>query len=148
MEPPTRLANGWEEALEFTFSGPDAQADAEALGVFLAREFPDWRTHRPSTPAPTQGTGRRDLPIAIPILALILTAPAALKHSLDLADRLKLQSKFDRLIAWAKERRAQASRNPFLAVPPSGASVPLAQAKPEQLLEAVAPQTPKPPSEP
>ena len=85
---------------------------------------------------------------AVAIIALIVSLPGGIKDSLDLAEQLQLKAKFERLIARARERRAQRRRNPFIALPPQGNPVPLDQVKPEQLLEALAARTPKPPPKP
>jgi hypothetical protein len=53
-----------DQVLEFSFDGPDAQADAQALADFLKNELPDWPARlaqrepspnlrpAPATPAP------------------------------------------------------------------------------------------------
>ena len=56
----------------------------------------------------------------------------------DLAVRLQLKQKVEQLIAWAKERRTRSQRNPFVVLPPDHKVVPLDQAGPEQLLDAIA----------
>jgi hypothetical protein len=132
---------------EFCFDGREAEADAQAWADWLAREFPDWRV-RPAANPPPPTPGTRDLALTVAIIALIVSLPGGIKDSLDLAEQLQLKAKFERLIARARERRAQRRRNPFIALPPQGKPVPLDQVKPEQLLEALAARTPKPPPKP
>jgi hypothetical protein len=132
-----------KQELEFRFEGKQAEADAQALAGFLAQEFPDWPARVSPSQPPPNPPGTRDAATTIVIIALIVALPSGIKDGLELADRLK--PKIDRLIAWAKERRARRQRNPFIALPPHGTSLPLDQVKPEQLLAAVAAQAPKPP---
>lgn len=125
-----------KQELEFRFEGKQAEADAQELAGFLAQEFPDWPSRvGPSQPSPNP-PGTRDAATTIVIIALIVALPSGIKDGLELADRL---------IAWAKHRRARRQRNPFIALPPHGTSLPLDQVKPEQLLDAVAAQAWKPP---
>ena len=134
-----------KEEFEFRFDGPQAEADAQVLAGFLAKEFPDWHARVSRSQPPAKPPGTKDAALTVAIIALIVALPGALNDGLDLADRLKLTPKFERLIAWARERRARGQKNPFLALPPHGTPVPLDQAKPAQLLDAVAALAPKPP---
>ena len=124
--------------LELQFDGPHAEADAQALAEHLAREFPSASTRFVRKENSTRADGTRDLPLIIPILALLVALPAAVKHSLDVNDRLELTKKCARLVAWAKERRARRQQNPFVVLPPHGVKTPLDQAQPEQLVNALA----------
>ncbi len=133
------------QEIEFRFEGPEAEADANALAGFLAGESPDWPAHVGRSQSPPKPPGTRDAGLTVAIIALIVALPSGLNDGLDLVERLKLKSKFERLIAWAKERSARHQRNPFISLPPHGASVPLDQVKPEQLLDAVAALATRPP---
>ena len=130
---------------EFLFDGPSADADAQALADFLAGEFPDWPARVGSSQPPPQRPGTRDAGATLAVIALVLSLSGAVKNALDLAERIKLQQKFERLIAWAKDRQARRLRIPSVVIPPHGRPVRLDQAKPEQLLAAVAAQIPLPP---
>ncbi len=135
--------------IELHFAGPHAEADAAALAEFLAGELPGAGARivrRPGAPRPE---GTRELPLIIPVVALLLALPAAVKHALEVNDRLELTKRCARLVRWAKERRARRQRNPFVVLPPQGVKTPLDQATPEQLAAALTgpvgpPTTPKP----
>lgn len=134
-----------KEEFEFCFDGQQAAADAQALADFLAEEFPDWPVRVGPIQPPLRPPGTRDAALTVAIIALLVALPSGLKDGLDLAERLKLKPKFERLIAWARERHARRQRNPFIALPPRGTPVPLDQVEPGQLLDAVGALAPKPP---
>jgi hypothetical protein len=127
-----------KQDFQFTFDGPEAQANAQALNAFLKTEFSDWSTQIAPVQPPPSAPDKRDAALFVAIIALIVALPSGIKDGIDLADRIQLKPRLDRLIAWAKERRAQRLRNPFVAVPPQNTPIPLDQAKPEQLLDAIA----------
>jgi hypothetical protein len=127
-----------KQDFQFIFDGPDAQADAHALDAFLKTEFSDWSVHISRIQPLPSAPDKRDAALFVAIIALIVALPSGIKDGIDLADRILLKPKLDRLIAWAKERRAKRLRNPFVAVPPQNTPIPLDQAKPEQLLDAIA----------
>jgi hypothetical protein len=129
---------------ELRFEGEQAEANARTLADFLAQELPDWQTRVVPCPPKSKPDETRDAGIVIALVTLVLILPSALKDGLDLADRIQLKPKIERLIAWAKERRGRRLKNPFVVLPPHGTPLPLDQAMPEQLLDAVAAQTPKP----
>ena len=125
-------------SLEFQFDGPSAQDDADALAGFLRSQFADWPTQivqRPETPAdqPTmRGTG------VVAVLALLLAVPGALKNAYDLAERIQLKAKFERLIAWARGRRAEGRRVPTLVLPRTQRTVPLDEIRLDEVLDNIA----------
>jgi hypothetical protein len=134
-----------KQELELYFDGQAAETDARDLGDFLAREFPDWPARVGPVPAGSAAPGTRGAGTALAIIALVVALPSSIKSTLDLADRMKLKSKLERLVAWAKERRSRRAKNPVIALPPHGVAVPLDQAKPEQLLAALDAQATKTP---
>ncbi|MBL9128328.1 MAG: hypothetical protein JNL97_11800 [Verrucomicrobiales bacterium] len=69
-------------------------------------------------------------------VTLILSIPPAVLAVWDLAARMKLKPRIERWITLAKERRARGQQNPFLALPDQS-QVPLDEARPEQVLDAV-----------
>jgi hypothetical protein len=71
---------------------------------------------------------------------LILSIPPAIQSAWDLAQRIKLKEKIDKLIAWAKDRSVRGKVNPSVLLPPEGKAVPLDQAASQQILDAVAAQ--------
>lgn len=125
---------------------PDDPEAGTELESALREHFPGCdlgRTvKRPRPPA----AGTRDAVLTVAVITLVLTIPSAVKNSLDLAERFKLKARCERLVAWAKARRARRKVNPFAAVPPNGKLIPLDQARPDQLLEAIAgPESPSRP---
>ena len=133
------------QEFEFCFEGREAENDAREMADFLAKEFPDWSTHVGPGQPPRSVSGTRDAATTIAIIAVMLSLPGSIKDAIDLAARLEIKPKFERLIAWAKARRTRRLKNPSVALPPHGASVPLDQVKPEQLLDALVTLAQKPP---
>ena len=131
-----------QPVFEFNFEGPDAADDAQALAVFLEQELPDWPARVGPSQSPPKRPGTRDAGTTLSIIALALSLPGVAKNALDLAERSKLQQKFERLIAWAKQRRAGRLDVPVVIIPPHRTPVRLDQVKPEQLLAAVPAQMP------
>lgn len=127
--------------IEFQFHGPHADADARELAELLARELPDCPARLEPRPPPAPNPHTRDA-TTLATIALVLSVT---QTSLELADRFKLAEKLTRLIQWAKARRARRQPVPAVIVPPHALQVPLDQAKPEQLAEALASPDPKPP---
>jgi len=126
--------------MEFVFDGSDASDSAEALVDFLKQILPDWPARRHPTPN-RRPQMRGD---ALDLITFLVTIPAAVLSGWNLAVRLQFKQKFEKLIAWAKERRTRGQRNPFVVLPPDNKVVPLDQVQPEQLLDAVAAQAQKP----
>ena len=125
------------ESLEFQFGGPDARDDAESLADFLRSDFADWPTRIVERPAAQAGqpTMRGD---TLAILALLLALPGALKNAFDLAERIQLKAKFDRLLAWARQRRAAGRRVPTVVLPRTQRTVPLDEVRVEEVLDTIA----------
>jgi len=130
------------EGIEFGFDGQHAEAEAQAYAEFLAQEFPTGASRSP-TMAPCKGSGTRDAALILAIVALAIALPSALTDGLEVSQSLELKAKFERLIVWAKDHRARGLKNPLVALHPRGTSMPLDQAKPEQLLDAVIANAPK-----
>lgn len=131
--------------IEFQFEDDGPHNGTDDLAQWLQREFPSAHVETNHRPAPTPPGEHRDLNTTLNVAILILALPQGVKATVDLADRYHLREKLARLIAWAKERRARRLRNPFVALPPHDLKVPLDQAKPEQLLDAVAAPEKSPP---
>lgn len=124
----------------------DDEVTAKDLESVLKECLPECGVTRAVRRPRPSAAGTRDAILTVAVITLILTIPPAVKNSLDLADRFKLKDRCERLIAWAKARRARRKVNPFAAVPPNGKLISLDQASPEQLLEAIA--GPEAPSRP
>jgi hypothetical protein len=130
-----------EPQLQFHFRDSDSRGAADELAQFLANELPDWQPRVEEQVL--SGEARRDTdPVAI--IALILSIPPAIQSAWDLAQRIKLKEKIDKLIAWAKDRSARGKVNPSVLLPPEGKAVPLDQAASQQILDAVAAQSARP----
>ena len=120
------------EQLQFEFRGSEGREAAGELSEFLRHEFADWQSNV-AEQSPADAVLRSD-PVAV--IALILSVPSAILATWDLAERMKLRAKVDHLITWAKVRAACGKANPTLMLP-QGRAVPLDEAKPEQILDAV-----------
>jgi hypothetical protein len=125
-----------ESPLQFHFRGSESRDAANELAQFLGKELPDW----PSQVVEQTPSGEAQRADPLTIIALILSVPPAIESSWDLTQRIKLKEKMDRLIAWAKARAARHAINPSVMLPRSGQAVPLDQATPQQVLDAIAAQ--------
>lgn len=86
--------------LKFHLQGPQSGATAAALETFFAETF-DAKARRENPRIPPSGeTEKAADPIAV--AALILSIPGALLATVDLAERLQLKQKVERLIALAR----------------------------------------------
>ena len=134
---------------EFRFEVEQAEADALALKDFFAQEFPAAAARVARRQSHPRRDGVRDAHLTISIFALVLSATSATKNAFDLAARFKLKEKVQRLIDWAKARRKAGQRNPFVVLPPDNKIVPLDQAQPDRLTDAlVAHANPHPTAKP
>jgi hypothetical protein len=124
-----------EPTLQFHFTDSESRGAADELAQFLAKELPDWQPRVEKQVV--SGEARKADPVAI--IALILAIPPAIQSVWDLAQRIKLKEKIDKLIAWAKDRSAHGKVNASVLLP-EGKAVPLDQAAPQQILDAVAAQ--------
>ena len=106
----------------------------------LRDELPDWQSQL-AEKAPSTEVERVDPLTVIAVVSLILSVPPAIQSSWDLAQRIKLKEKIDRLIARAKARSAQGKIIPTVVLPHEGRAVPSDQAAPQQLLDAIASQS-------
>ena len=130
-----------QHSIEFQFQGEGREAEAKELEALLADTFADWPQHvTEKTSIPT--SSNKSDPVAV--AALILSIPAALLATWDLAQRIRLKEKVDRLINWAKEKAKNTpAGHPNLPIHPTvhlpdGRVLPLDQLKPEELLDVLA----------
>ena len=127
-----------QHSVEFQFQGEGRDAAAKELGTLLADTFADWPQQLTEKTTVPTGTHRSD-PVAV--AALILSIPAALLAAWDLAQRIHLKEKVDRLINWAKEKAKNTpAGHPNLPMMhlPDGRVIPLDQLKPEEFLDVLA----------
>lgn len=113
-----------QHSIEFQFQGEARDALARELGNLLADTLADWPQH--TTDKATTPT------------ALILAVPGAVLATWDLAKRIQLKEKVDRLINWAKEKATTAPQTRMTIHLPNGIVVALDQVKPEDLLDVLA----------
>ncbi len=91
--------------MKFEFEGPNAEIMANDLGNLLAVEFADWpqrfeTLHR----SPRDGDlGVRGDPVAV--AALVLSVPSAILATWDLATRIRVRERVERLIRWYQQQR-------------------------------------------
>lgn len=125
-----------EPQLQFHFRDSDSRGAADELAQFLANELPDWQPRVEEQVL--SGEARKTDPLTI--IALILSIPPAIQSAWDLAQRIKLKEKIDKLISWAKDRSASGKVNPSVVLLPEGKAVPLHEAAPQQILDSIAAQ--------
>ena len=132
-----------EGKLQFHFEGPQAHDDARDLADFVKQELPDWpaQAARGAGVAPGGGTVRGG---GLETLTFLLSIPGGILAVWDLAARMQLKAKIDRLIAWAKERRARGKRNPFIVLQPDHKAVPLDEVPAHKILDVIAIQAKSP----
>ena len=132
-----------EGKLQFHFEGPQAHDDARDLADFVKHELPDWpaQTARDAGVVPGGGMVRG---VDLETLTFLLSIPSGVLAVWDLATRMQLKAKIDRLIAWAKERRARGQRNPFIVLHPDHKAVSLDEAPAHKILDVIAVQAKSP----
>lgn len=118
--------------LEFHIEGPGASSVAEELASLLESEFGERprRSERGGSSGSDEHQEKVD-PTALAALAVVLALPGAIKNTLDLAQRLKLKQKLDRLIEWVKQR----PEIRITIVSGRGPSIRLDRATPAQIME-------------
>ena len=86
--------------LEFHLQGEQAATTAAALETFFAETF--GAEIRRESPPPLANGGAEKAVDPIAVAALVLSIPGALLATVDLAERLHLKQKVERLIALAR----------------------------------------------
>jgi len=124
-------------ALEFCIQGDSNESTNQELFTLLQDIFTDWPLQKTTQPVEShvEGPTRTD-PVAV--AALVLAVPGAVLATWDLAHRMELKDKVERLIDWAKRKKQE---NPTLVITfsPSGIRVKyLDQTEPEEILDALA----------
>ena len=105
-----------EPQLQFHFKGSECRDAANELAQLLRDELPDWQSQL-AEKAPSTEVERVDPLTVIAVMSLILSVPPAIQSSWDLAQRIKLKEKIDRLITWAKARSVQGKIIPTVVLP-------------------------------
>jgi hypothetical protein len=128
-----------EGKLEFHFEGAEAQDNARKLAEFLKQELPEWPAQAALEAGGLPGGGKVR-GVSLEMLTFLISIPGAVLAGWDLAVRMELKAKIDRLIAWAKERRARGQRNPFVVLQPGDQVVPLDEAPAHKILDVIGAQ--------
>ncbi len=121
--------------IEFHVTGPDARRLADEFAELMAAELgtrprpSSEGDSRPSEPVRCRGAD----PVAV--AALILAVPGAALAAADLAQRLELKQKLDRLLAWARDKLADDSQNRIEVVVPQGKTLELDRADSAEMIE-------------
>ncbi len=124
-----------QHSIEFQFQGTAREALAEDLGHLLVDNFADWTQSKADKSPVSRGDDKSD-PVAI--TALILAVPGTVLVTWDLAKRMQLKEKVDRLITWAQETCKTEPQSDTTIHLSDGSVVPLEQMKPEQFLDMLA----------
>lgn len=111
-----------------------AQAEQELQALFEA-ELGE-RAARLEAPAAAERGATRSDPVAV--AALILAIPSAILATMDLAQRLKLKQRVDRLLDWARSKRAADPGIELTLVTSDGRALPLDRAEAGEVLDALA----------
>lgn len=86
--------------LKLHLQGSQTEATATALEAFFAETFGEPARRESPLPPPVSEAAKAADPIAV--AALVLSIPGALLATVDLAERLQLKQKIERLIALAR----------------------------------------------
>lgn len=117
--------------IEFQFQAKTDDPHIHALKTVLADILPDWSQH-PVEKTVVPAGGVKGDPIAL--AALVVAIPGGVLAIWDLAERIKLKEKIDRLLAWVKEHAALSPSSPSVHLP-NGKVIPLNTVKPEEILD-------------
>lgn len=128
------------EEFQFQFDGVDSRAAAEELAAFLQNDFADWQPRAEEQKSAIEGRKSGD---TLAVLAVILSVPGAILATWDIAVRINLKTKIDRVIEWGQERAARGEEVPRIVFP-DGSAVPLDQAKTADILNALDEASKKP----
>ena len=120
--------------IEFQFQAKTDDPQIHELKTLLADILPDWPQQTVEKTIQPSGINRTG-PDPIAVAALLLAIPGAMVASWDLAERIKLKEKIDRLLAWVQERAATLSQSSPTMHLPNGKVIPLNTVKPEEILD-------------
>lgn len=127
--------------LQFDFHDPQTPQDAQDLADFLRQELPAWSSRVVTDRVPkAKEEHTRSFGDVIAVLSLIVAIPEAVNETWDLAIRMKLKEKFERLLAWAKARKAAGKPTAVVTLLPNRRSVPLEEARLDEILDTIAEQ--------
>ena len=96
--------------LELRIEGPDAERLADELAELLEAELDTRPRRRKETPAQSSaGPVMRGDPLTV--VAVVLAIPGAVLAAQDLARRLEVKKKADRLLAWVRGKAGEGAKN-------------------------------------
>lgn len=120
--------------LRFHIEGPASKQIAQSLEAFLEAEFEVRPERREGDQGITPPGGReRTDPVAV--AALIVAIPSGILAAMDLAERIHLKDKVQRLIEWVRKSKTSPSDRIFLVFR-EGKVLPLDEATPAQIMDA------------
>ena len=126
-----------DRAFEFSIQGDQSGSTNQELSTLLQDVFTDWPLQKTTKPVESPGEARtRTDPVTV--AALVLAVPGAILATWDLAQRIELKKKVERLIDWARRKKKE---NPTLVITLtlSGIRVKyLDRTEPEEILDALA----------
>ena len=126
-----------DKAFEFSIQGDQSGSTNQELSTLLQEVFTDWPLQKTNKPIESPGEARtRTDPLTV--AALVLAVPGAILATWDLAQRIELKKKVERLIDWARRKKKE---NPTLVITLtlSGIRVKyLDRTEPEEILDALA----------
>jgi hypothetical protein len=117
-----------EPMIEIT--GPEAEEAGRELQALLRETFGE-EGRRIATPE-ADTSGRKIDPATLALVTFIVALPGAIRNTLDLAEKMKLIERIQRLIAWARGRGKSGTR--IALVSSSGTSVDLTQVEPADVV--------------
>ena len=120
--------------IRFYVEGSDASEVARALEDHFEQEF-GARPKRRSAPQPRPAPGQPERGDPVAVAALILSIPAAVLATMDLAERVQLKAKIERLVVFMREELKGRSGSVVLEVP-SGRRLKIDQASAAEIMDA------------
>jgi hypothetical protein len=114
-------------------SGPDAEDAGRELQALLRDAFGAEGT--PITSQETEASGRKVDATHLAIAAFIFGLPGAIRNTIDLAEKMKLVARIERVLAWAKARGKAGTRIALIAG--ARAPVDLTRAEPADVIDAL-----------
>lgn len=119
--------------LKLRIEGPDADGLADELSLFLETEFGTRPTRRRDEERAQRTAVLRGDPLAL--VAVALAIPGTILAASDLARRLELRQKAEKLIAWARGKTAADGGTRVEVIDGNGRARPLDQIEASEVLE-------------
>jgi hypothetical protein len=125
-----------DTVFEIQFTGPAASEAASEFRNILAEELPEWSATLETAAPPSDS---RDLGLTLALIGIVIAVPGAIKDGLDLAERFKLGQRLKAVLERLRNAAAkiQIEPGPLLFLPGGIAPLPLEEASPDQILQAI-----------